>query len=107
MEFASKGTSGTGGGFRLAVYPGRPPSSLFQGSDVKFGSTAISPKSWTRKDPSVTLEPLPVPIKFKTPVREFSVVLVGLDQWIDTSVKITIDSLKVSKQISPPPRSRK
>jgi hypothetical protein len=99
MRFSSKGGTGTGGGLRLAVYAGRPPASIFQGAEIKFGTTVLPPKSWPRKDSSsVRIEPVSAPIRFRAPVSEFSVVLIGLDQWIDTAVNTTIDSLRVYKQ---------
>jgi hypothetical protein len=99
MKFSSKGGSGTGGGLRLAVYAGRPPASIFQGAEIKFGTPLLPPKIWQRKDsPTVRIEPVSAPLRFRTPVSEFSIVLIGLDQWIDTGVNTTIDSMRVYKQ---------
>jgi hypothetical protein len=109
MKFSSKGGTGTGGGLRLAVYAGRPPASIFQGAEIKFGTTLLPPKIWQRKDSStVRIEPVSAPIRFKAPVSEFSIVLIGLDQWIDTAVNATVDSLRVYKQspARPPQKAR-
>jgi hypothetical protein len=109
MRFSSKGGTGTGGGLRLAVYAGRPPASIFQGAEIKFGTPVLPPKSWSRKDSSsVRIDPVSAPIRFSPPVSEFSVVLIGLDQWIDTAVNTTIDSLRVYKQspARPPQKAR-
>lgn len=97
IDFTNKDGSGTGDALALAVYEGTAPTILFKGKAIDFGKPVFGPKKWVKleKSSSLTIDQLKVPIKVRAGVKELSVVLVGVDSWIDTKVTIQISSLKL------------
>lgn len=93
IEFANKDGSGKGDVLFLAVYEGTPPpASLFRGNEINFGKALI--KKWTKVEKVSTLQIEPIRRTFRAN-KEITVVLVGVDPWIDTRVMIQIDHLKL------------
>jgi hypothetical protein len=97
IEFTNKDGSGKGDVLFLAVYEGNPPATLFKGNEISLGNPAFV-KKWTKaeKVSRVQIEPVRLSVRFRSAVKEFTVVLAGVDPWIDTKVIIQIASLKLS-----------
>jgi hypothetical protein len=84
----------------LAVYDGSPPESLFKDfkdkeSDFKKSKPSYVGKPWFRPDNTnyVKIDPLTISL----PVRKstLSVVLLGVDSWPNTSVRVEIVGLRL------------
>lgn len=97
IDFTNKDGSGQGDAFALAVYEGRAPAILFKGKSIDFGKPLFGPKKWTKleKSSSLVVDPFSVPVRVRPGVKELSVVLIGIDSWIDTKVAIQIYGLKM------------
>jgi len=106
IDFGKK--DGVGGGLVLAVYEGSPPAGLFVGQQTNFGTPAFR-RAWEKlaNAPNRVVEPRSDTIRFRSPVKEFSIVFVGVDPWIDSRVTIQTYGLRVRSRPSPVNRSTK
>ena len=97
IEFANKDGSGKGEVLALAVYEGPAPAILFKGNTINFGKPLFGPKKWSKVEqrPYLSVDPFTVPVKVRAGVKEVSVVLVGMDSWIDTKVTIRVAGIKM------------
>jgi hypothetical protein len=97
VDFTNKDGSGRGDALALAVYEGTAPTILFKGNSITFGKPLFGPKKWPKvdKNNSLTIDRFSVPIRLRPGVKEVSVVLVGIDSWIDTKVTAQIYGLKM------------
>lgn len=97
IDFINKDWSGAGAAFALAVYENAAPATLFRGKTINFGKPLFAPRKWAKleKNNRLDIDSFTVPIKLRPGVRQFSVVLVGIDSWIDTKIAIQIFGLKV------------
>lgn len=117
IEIFNAGGSGKEGGLMLAVYEGRAPETLFKGTEIAFGTPAFlerwpKPREVASKgqvEPPTVRVPIKLyaPVKFRAAVKEFSVVLAGVDPWIDARVSILICRLRVLYKPPYVPRSKK
>jgi len=106
IDFGKK--DGVGGGLVLAVYEGSPPAGLFVGQQTSFGTPTFR-RAWEKlaNAPNRLIEPRSDTIKFRSAVKEFSIVFIGVDPWIDSGVTIQINSLRVRSRPAPVSRSTK
>jgi len=81
----------------LAVYEGSPPESLFKDkeSDFKKSKPLYVGKPWFRPDNTnyVKIVPLTIPLSVRR--STLSVVLLGVDSWSNTSVRVEIVGLRL------------
>ncbi|MEK6303782.1 MAG: hypothetical protein AABO41_24005 [Acidobacteriota bacterium] len=89
------------GGFVLAVYEGKPPVALFKGSDPSFG-TKLSWR-WNKSGPIDLI----TTVKFSRPVKEFTIVLVGIDPSPDISVDLRLCRVRAFPTSSFTPKTKK
>jgi hypothetical protein len=94
--------TGTDGGLILAVYEGSAPLTLFKGNEIGVGKPAFL-KKWPKPAP---IE-LRATVAFRSAVKEFSVVLVGVDPWPNAEVNIQICRLRVLAKLSNAPPTKK
>lgn len=106
IDFGKK--DGVGGGLVLAVYEGSPPAGLFVGQQTSFGTPTFR-RAWEKlaNAPNRIIEPRSDTIRFRSAVKEFSIVFIGVDPWIDSRVTIEIKGLRVRSRPSPVTRSTK
>jgi hypothetical protein len=106
IDFGKK--DGVGGGLVLAVYEGSPPASLFVGQQPGFGTPTFR-RAWEKLANATNrvIESRSDTIRFRSAVKEFSIVFIGMDPWIASSVTIQIDGLRVRSRPSPVNRSTK
>jgi len=99
---------GVGGGLVLAVYEGSPPAGLFVGQQTNFGTQAFR-RAWEKlaNAPIRIIEPRADTIRFRSAVKEFSIVFIGVDPWTDSSVTIQINGLRVRSRPAPVNKSAK
>lgn len=104
IDFGKEG--GSGGGLVLAVYEGSPPASLFAGQQPGFGTPKLRRDFLEKPAKGLTrvIEQLSDTIRFSSAVKEFSIVLIGMDPWSNSMVTIHIDSLRA---LSRPAKSMK
>ncbi|MEK6408397.1 MAG: hypothetical protein AABN34_15830 [Acidobacteriota bacterium] len=97
IDFINKDGSGRGDALALAVYEGAAPATLFRGKAIDFGKSLIVRKSWAKQEKlsSLTLDPETFRIAVRPGVKVLSVVLAGVDGWIDTRVAVQINGLKM------------
>ena len=109
VDFTNKDGSGQGDALVLAVYEGAAPAILFKGNSITFGKPLFGPKKWPKvdKNTSLTVDRFSIPIRLRPGVKEVSVVLVGIDSWIDTKVTAQIYGLKMVSRPSNVQRSLK
>ena len=106
IDFGKK--DGVGGGLVLAVYDGSPPAGLFVGQQTTFGTPAFR-RAWEKlaNAPNRVIEPRADTIRFSSAVKEFSIVLIGVDPWADSGVTVQINGLRVRSRPAPVTRSTK
>ena len=106
IDFGKK--DGVGGGLVLAVYEGSPPAGLFVGQQTSFGRPTFR-RAWEKlaNAPNRVIEPRSDTIRFSSAVKEFSIVFIGVDPWIDSTVTIQINGLRVRSRPSPVTRATK
>ena len=97
VDFTNTDGSGQGDALVLSIYEGAAPATLFKGNSINFGKPLFGPKKWPKvdKNNSLTIDRFSVPIRLRPGVKEVSVVLVGIDSWIDTKVTAQIYGLKM------------
>lgn len=109
VDFTNKDGSGKGDALALAVYEGTAPATLFKGKTITFGKPLFGPKKWPKVDKSnsLTIDRFSVPVRVRPGVKEISVVLVGIDSWIDTKISAQIYGIKLVSRPSTVPRPMK
>ena len=111
IDFGKK--DGVGGGLVLAVYEGSPPAGLFVGQQTAVGKPTFGKPTFSRaweklaNAPNRVIEPRSDNIRFSSAVKEFSIVFIGVDPWIDSRVTIQINGLRVRSRPSTVNKSMK
>lgn len=90
------------GGLVLAVYEGKPPAALFKGSVPSF-ETHKPLMRWHKPGPIALIDT----VKFSRPVKEFTIVLVGIDPWPDVRVDLQLCRVRAFPTSSYTPKTKR
>jgi len=90
----------------LAVYEGSPPESVFKEGDFKKSKPLYIGKPWFRPDNTNYVKIDPQTISLSVRRSTLSVVLLGVDSWSNTSVRVEIVGLRLVSRTPLPAKTQ-